>query len=169
MASFATIHDFIRHCENQPLIAGESGVITLLKCAYPRNVEEPRMYETVRIHTEIGRPQSPSTQGSFSLASKEGYLTKQGYHVKNWKTRWFVLLKNELKYFRERSDKEPIKVLDLGDCEGCTVNTELNKENCFKLVFRSRTFYLCSATDRDAKEWMRLIRWKLENLKKTPS
>jgi len=37
------------------------------------------------------------------LASKEGFLTKQGWYVKNWKTRWFVLTKNELSYYADRT------------------------------------------------------------------
>ena len=54
----------------------------------------------------------------LQIASKEGYLTKLGYHRKvycslcfevylkcslqNWRTRWFVLYKNELRYFKTR-------------------------------------------------------------------
>ena len=38
----------------------------------------------------------------LSTASKEGYLTKLGRLHKVWKTRWFVLYKNELKYYKAR-------------------------------------------------------------------
>ena len=37
--------------------------------------------------------------------SKEGFLTKLGYHRKNWKIRWFTLVRNELKYFNTKDDK----------------------------------------------------------------
>ena len=36
--------------------------------------------------------------------SKEGFLTKLGYHRKNWKIRWFSLYRNELKYFNTKED-----------------------------------------------------------------
>lgn len=39
----------------------------------------------------------------LQTASHEGYLTKLGNVKKSWKNRWFVLWKNELKYFRDRA------------------------------------------------------------------
>ena len=39
------------------------------------------------------------------MNSKEGFLTKLGYHRKNWKLRWFTLFRNELKYFNNKEDK----------------------------------------------------------------
>ena len=41
----------------------------------------------------------------LQVNSKEGFLTKLGYHRKNWKIRWFSLYRNELKYFNTREDK----------------------------------------------------------------
>lgn len=38
--------------------------------------------------------------GSISGAKKEGYLTKEGWKVKNWKRRWFVLGKETLSYYK---------------------------------------------------------------------
>ena len=36
--------------------------------------------------------------------AKQGFLTKQGKKRKNWKRRWFVLLKSGvLQYFRDKS------------------------------------------------------------------
>jgi dual adaptor for phosphotyrosine/3-phosphotyrosine/3-phosphoinositide len=167
MGQFASIKDFIEHFENQPLLAGESGVLTLLKQPYPRDVEEPKTYETVRIHAELGRPQSPKINTSFSLGSKEGFLTKQGGTVKSWKLRWFTLLKTELKYFKDKNDREPIRTLDLKECTLCARDKDLGKENCFKLVFHWRTFHMFSATEDDANQWIKLIQWKLENIHKT--
>lgn len=39
----------------------------------------------------------------LQLASKEGFLTKQGWVVKNWKSRWFVLSKYDLSYYSDRN------------------------------------------------------------------
>lgn len=38
--------------------------------------------------------------GSIVGAKKEGYLTKEGWKVKNWKKRWFVLGKETLSYYK---------------------------------------------------------------------
>jgi hypothetical protein len=50
----------------------------------------------------------------------------------NWKTRWFVLRKSELMYYRERNDEEPVRVLDLADCCDCCMETTPEKDNFFK-------------------------------------
>ena len=44
------------------ILLGFSGVVTLLKYPYPRHMEEPSQYETVRLHIELGPPVSPSYQ-----------------------------------------------------------------------------------------------------------
>ncbi len=33
--------------------------------------------------------------------------------LQNWKKRWFVLYKNELKYYNTREDSQPLKVIRL--------------------------------------------------------
>ena len=46
------------------------GVLTRLKYPYPRDVEEPNMYETVRIHAEIGRTFSVQESPNFSVRNE---------------------------------------------------------------------------------------------------
>ena len=38
------------------------GILTLLKYPYPRDVEEPDKYETVRVHAEWGKARDDSLQ-----------------------------------------------------------------------------------------------------------
>jgi len=138
MGRFANIKDFVEHFENKPLIGGESGVLTLLKHPYPRDVQEPVQYETVRVHAEWGnRPSSGTDAGrtDLSINSKEGYLTKLGGTIKNWKARWFVLVKNELKYYKTKGDTAPIRTLDLTKCTGVEEDQTCGKSNCFTFVF----------------------------------
>ncbi|KAG8593152.1 hypothetical protein GDO81_000740 [Engystomops pustulosus] len=101
---FLSVKDFIQHFANQPLIGSESGTLILLKYPYPRSVEEPSIYESVRVHTamQTGRSEDDLVPVAPSLGTKEGYLTKQGGRVKSWKTRWFTLARNELKYYKDQ-------------------------------------------------------------------
>lgn len=165
LAEFSNIDELNEHFLNQPFIGGESGMITWLKYPYPRLVEEPSLYDTVRLHAQYGCKRDCS-RTSFSIASKEGFLTKLGGCVKNWKLRWFVLKRSELAYFKHKNDKAPIRTLDLSECSDCQRDHNLGKPYCFYLVFGWRTFYFICETDAELQEWIRIIRWKLSNYKK---
>ncbi|XP_063314671.1 dual adapter for phosphotyrosine and 3-phosphotyrosine and 3-phosphoinositide isoform X2 [Pelobates fuscus] len=165
---FATIKDFKQHFANQPLIGSESGTLILLKYPYPREVEEPSIYESVRVHTamQTGRSESDLVPLAPSLGTKEGYLTKQGGRVKNWKTRWFILSRNELKYFKDQLSPEPIRTLDLSECSAVQFDYSQEKVNCFCLVFPLRTYYFCAKTGAEADEWIKILRWKMSQIRR---
>eukprot|EP00731_Ephydatia_muelleri_P004117 Em0002g293a len=99
------------------------------------------------------------------LNSKEGYLVKLGFHRKNWKRRWFVLFKNELKYY-ENEDltprSTPLRVINL--CEASKVEKDPTKEFCFRLVTSHRTFLMCAQSAKEMDEWVEKLSWKLQNL-----
>ncbi|XP_038865584.1 dual adapter for phosphotyrosine and 3-phosphotyrosine and 3-phosphoinositide isoform X1 [Salvelinus namaycush] len=101
---FASLQDFVSHFANQPLLGSETGTLIVLKCPYPWRVEEPSIYESVRVHTamQTGRTESDLVANAPSFGTKEGYLVKLGAVVKNWKQRWFTLNRNELKYFKDK-------------------------------------------------------------------
>jgi dual adaptor for phosphotyrosine/3-phosphotyrosine/3-phosphoinositide len=164
MAVFHSLAEFIEHFNSQPVVAGESGVVTLLSYPYPRDVCEPGLYEVVKVHAQIGRPVVSSDSPSLSLGSKEGFLTKRGGMIKSWKLRWFVLKKFELGYYAQRGDVTPIRKLDLRECTLCGQDTSQGHDFCFRLDFPWRTFFLRAATAEDAQEWINLIRWKLQTL-----
>ncbi|XP_041055303.1 dual adapter for phosphotyrosine and 3-phosphotyrosine and 3-phosphoinositide isoform X2 [Carcharodon carcharias] len=162
---FRSLPEFVSHFANQPLIGS---TLLILKTPYPRKVEEPSIYESVRVHTAMqsGRTENDLVSEARSLGTKEGYLTKQGGRVKSWKTRWFILHRNELKYFKDKMSTEPIKTLDLTECTGVQFDYSQEKINCFCLVFPERTYYVCTKTGVEADEWIKLIRWKLSQMKK---
>lgn len=166
--TFRTIDDFVEHFKNKPLIGTESSQLVLLKVAYPRNVEEPNMYESVTVHAEFSTAEESADNINFSLNTKEGYLTKLGLHFKTWKTRWFVLRRNELMYYKEKFSKDPIRVLDLRECTECRedATTYRDKTNIFKLVFKWRTFYMYATTPQDMTEWVKRINWCLNENKR---
>ena len=57
--------------------------------------------------------------------------------MQNWKRRWFVLLRNELKYFNNKDDKEPIKAINLYDATSVTRDDSCGKSHCFRYMFGS--------------------------------
>lgn len=161
---FKTINDFVEHFKNKPLIGTESSQLVLLKTPYPRDVHEPAMYESVTVHAEFSTADDADCSINFSLNTKEGFLTKLGVYFKTWKTRWFVLRRNELMYYKEKSSKNPIRVLDLNECKECAEERNIHQEkgNIFKLVFKWRTFYVYASTPQDMKEWIKQIKWCLD-------
>ena len=52
--------------------------------------------------------------------------------VQNWKRRWFVLYRNELKYFNSKDDKEPIKTINLEDVTSVSRDDSTGKSHCFR-------------------------------------
>lgn len=171
MGRFSTLKDFVEHFQNKPLIGGESGVLTLLKHPYPRDVQEPVSYETIRVHAEWGNRPNSGVDGNqnsnLSINSKEGYLTKLGGRVKNWKARWFVLVKNELKYYRTKGDSIPIKTLDMTKCEGIEEDETTGKSNSFKVMMPGRTFHIYASSSSEMEEWMSILKWKVQHTKTT--
>ncbi|KAG9339836.1 hypothetical protein JZ751_022338 [Albula glossodonta] len=165
---FPSLRTFIEHFANQPLVGSDSGTLIILKCPYPRRVEEPSIYESVRVHTAMqsGRTESDLVADAPSLGTKEGYLVKQGAIIKSWKTRWFTLNRNELKYFKDKMFEEPIRTLDLTSCSAVQFDYSQERVNCFCLVFPERTFYLCAKTGVEADEWIKILRWKLSQIRK---
>ncbi|XP_063278976.1 dual adapter for phosphotyrosine and 3-phosphotyrosine and 3-phosphoinositide-like [Prinia subflava] len=165
---FSCLKELVMHFANQPLIGSETGTLIVLRHPYPRKVEEPSIYESVRVHTamQTGRTESDLVPNAPSLGTKEGYLIKQGKIVKNWKTRWFTLHRNELKYFKDQTATEPIRALDLTECSAVQFDYSQERVNCFCLVFPLRTYYLCAKTGIEADEWIKILRWKLSQNRK---
>ncbi|KPP76676.1 hypothetical protein Z043_103965 [Scleropages formosus] len=167
---FPSLREFVNHFANQPLIGSETGCLIVIKCPYPRLVDEPCIYEPVLVHTAMhtGLTEKDLVANAPSLGTKEGYLVKQGAIVKvrmassykmfhctltytdisrpsfsvdlyncrqalgmNWKTRWFTLNRNEMKYFKDKMSVEPIRTLDLTACTAVQFDYSKNRVNCF--------------------------------------
>ncbi|MGH0174489.1 UNVERIFIED_CONTAM: hypothetical protein FKN15_068124 [Acipenser sinensis] len=69
---FRSIKEFVSHFANEPLLGSETGTLVLLKCPYPREVEEPSIYESVHVHTVM---QSGRTENDLvaNAASKHKF------------------------------------------------------------------------------------------------
>lgn len=169
ITAFDNLESLIRHFANQPLLGGTSGVFVLLTHPYPKAVEEPDNYESIVLQSTY---RSGATEKDLddkakanSLASKEGFLTKQGWYVKNWKTRWFVLNKYELSYYADRGKTKPIRTLNLEDCQHCSADDTTSKSFCFRLEYPDRTWFMYAATKQEQEEWLNIIKWKMEEIK----
>ncbi|KAJ8319431.1 hypothetical protein KUTeg_004522 [Tegillarca granosa] len=150
---FQSIDELIQHFANKPLIGAESGQLTLLNFPYPRAIDEPNMYDTIRVHAEFSTADDFSRGPEFSINSKEGFLTKLGAHFKTWRTRWFVLQKNTIAYYKSKLDSHYIRCLDLNECQECVRDySKKGKFNVFRMVFKWRTFYLYATTEQEKTE-----------------
>lgn len=165
LAQFSSLNEFIRHFDNQPLMSGESGVAVMLRYPYPRDVEEPEIYEMATVHTEMGNNFSPDGIPILGIASKEGFLTKMGFFRKSWSKRWFVVFKNEVRYYKKRGDKQPIRVIDLNDASEVAKEQIHGRCFCFKLVTAKRTFYMEASSDSELQQWLYILNWKLSQLR----
>ncbi|XP_078344483.1 dual adapter for phosphotyrosine and 3-phosphotyrosine and 3-phosphoinositide-like [Oculina patagonica] len=169
VGEFFNVEQLVEHFQNYPIIGGETGQPITLAYPYPSKVDEPSVYDDISRHAVCGSSYKCSTDSheeepkdiDWSVASKEGFLTKQGAIHKNWKRRWFVTNRNTLQYYNERGDKKPIKVLDLRLAEEASKNNTCGKPNAFSLVFPDRTFLLYADTEQEMQEWINLLKWKL--------
>lgn len=89
---------------------------------------------------------------------KEGYLTKQGYELKNWTKRWFVLQGTALSYFAERGDQEPTGIIRLDGGE-----TSVRKIDgglfpwLFKIIVGDFAYPVYAETERERGDWIAVL------------
>ena len=92
---------------------------------------------------------------------KEGYLTKQGAVVKNWKRRWFVLYKTQLAYFdgpsggarRERKGYILLKEVLPGSVHPVD-DASVGRQNTFQIEIKEQTFFLTGDTVDQMDDWL---------------
>uniref|UniRef100_A0A3Q4BS11 SH2 domain-containing protein n=1 Tax=Mola mola TaxID=94237 RepID=A0A3Q4BS11_MOLML len=144
---FPSLQDFVNHFANQPLLGSDAGTLIVLKCPYPWLVEEPSIYESVRVHTAIqtGRTERDLVPIAPSVICYQIFLY-------------------EFKYFKDKMVSEPIRTLDLRACSAVQFDYSQDRVNCFCLVFPERTFYLCAKTGVEADEWIKILRWKIVSI-----
>jgi dual adaptor for phosphotyrosine/3-phosphotyrosine/3-phosphoinositide len=143
LGKFPDVASLENHFSQQPMISGDCGVLVKLAHTYPRGVVEPHDYqEAHEVSSMMEATIELLSSPSLSVNSKEGFLTKLGYHRKNWKIRWFTLVRNELKYFNTKDDKSPLRVINLEEATAVGRDDTMGKPNCFRSSL-SHTLLAC--------------------------
>ncbi|XP_065679203.1 dual adapter for phosphotyrosine and 3-phosphotyrosine and 3-phosphoinositide isoform X1 [Hydra vulgaris] len=167
---YDSYNDLIDHFECKPVLTGETGEPVIFRYPYIKDVPEPSSYEKVLRHAEEGKEEINYTINiqeltDYHIASKEGYLIKRGALHKNWKKRWFVLHKNILRYYANKDDTNPIRMIDIRHAY-IAVETECDNRRCISLVLPFRTFYFHAPTWHDSLSWFDILQWKINYYKK---
>jgi len=115
-------------------------------------------------------------QGGGELVLKQGFLTKQGALVKNWKRRWCTLSDVQLTYKDPHLRQAGPILGSIKAHEIIKVDTmsSIGKKFCFSVEATWRTFYFCADTEAEMKLWISsftdmLEQFRVEELKKTES
>jgi len=109
---------------------------------------------------------------SSQAPEKEGWLNKQGSINKRFQKRWFVLVNNELKYY-----KSPENLVEQGkiNLEGCSVDicpeTKYKKKFCFELSspMQSRVYVMEADNGTTLQDWMNSIRRAMLRIRREKS
>lgn len=84
------------------------------QCRKPRDLREQGVTSLGKSTTSL-----PESEGGGLLSKKlhSGHLHKRGRHLRQWKTRWFVLdtQRNQLRYYDSEHDTHPQGFIDLGE------------------------------------------------------
>ena len=179
-SNFQSFHQLLKVLASQVILSGatgdltknfEQGTLLTLKYPYPKKVAEPDTYdESMVFHSTIRSQVTLQDLNMKSqaepLASKSGFLTKQGGNVKSWKLRWFVIVRNEMSYFADRSSEKPIRTLDLTECSNVGYSNDIDgNSNCFYLQFPDRIWNLSANSQSELKEWITILQWKVNQNK----
>jgi hypothetical protein len=108
----------------------------------------------------------PTSSSSSKGVDHCGYLTKLDSRLRPGKRRWFVLVGQELRYYRskEASLGRPRKVISLNSwCKLAVVNDVI-----FKLMTSLQTFHLSGGSAQESEEWVQALRSALRRPSGTP-
>lgn len=104
------------------------------------------------------------------MASREGWLQKEGGSIKSWKKRWFALEGDALVYYTKKGGDKKGDI-PLKDVTGVKAEDNYkDKKHCFVVQSPSRDYHIVAGAAEEAKEWIDSISAKLSGgAKRTPS
>jgi len=101
------------------------------------------------------------TIGYLTYPDKQGFLTKRGHIVTNWKLRFFVLKDENMYYFKTPNDSIHIGVIPL--VNAILEETDKFGPNGFSLQitdpisFSSKSYFLLAETKQQVTDWLTAI------------
>lgn len=101
---------------------------------------------------------------------RSGYCVKQGNVRKSWKRRFFILDEHTVSYFKNETEKEPLRSIRLRDIQKvheCLVKSGdlLTRDNLFEIITNTRTFYIQTDTPEEMKGWINDISYKIQEFR----
>mmetsp|Transcript_6443 Transcript_6443/g.19522 ORF Transcript_6443/g.19522 Transcript_6443/m.19522 type:complete len:1618 (-) Transcript_6443:166-5019(-) len=99
------------------------------------------------------------TEARARKPEREGWLSKQGGRVKNWKKRWFILRNTTLYYFtsaqaNDQAGSIPLHACSVSRSQGTSSG---RKKYEFQIVTRHRVYFLRSESEEDTNKWIASI------------
>lgn len=113
--------------------------------------------------TMRSRPLTPRLTNSpptlpKNLPIRQGYLTKKGSVVKNWKRRWFILDNQTLVYYKNKGDIDSAGIINLDRCKITYENNiAIGKPYSFEIHTIDRIYYLYADSKEDLDGWLRSL------------
>ncbi|KAI6654144.1 hypothetical protein LOD99_2989 [Oopsacas minuta] len=110
------------------------------------------------------------SKSSVDLAPiKEGFLVKKGHLRHNWKTRWFILYKEDIRYYKNRGAVEQAGIITLAGASLILSPENYKKRDSILQVTCGKTGreFLLQALDKESRDlWGRFIERQIQYLQK---
>lgn len=112
---------------------------------------------------EVDMPLFEESKNFVSIGVlKQGYLTKLGAIVKNWKRRWCVLIDEHLNYYKTPKHNIPCGSVHIDSSTYIERQSVLPSDRfpslfCFKVVTAHRVFLFCADSNADLKDWLQVL------------
>lgn len=92
---------------------------------------------------------------------RQGWLQKQGDHIKTWRRRWFVLKGGRIFWFKSdavTADSVPRGAIDMSKCLSVRgAEDALNKRNAFEIAGNATAMYFVADTEKEKEDWINSI------------
>ena len=101
-----------------------------------------------------------------TLVKRGGWLIKQGFQIKNWKKRWFVIKGDRISYFKEPRNLTPIGDILLSEVKEVVPSQSTCR--AFRVVVEGRTFILVAESKSERDQWVKAITKAKHNCSNLP-
>lgn len=102
-------------------------------------------------HAQLSGQEAAALIGSEAII-KTGWLYKRGGRTKAWKKRWFVLRKDRLAYYKDETEYETRRVVQIDDVSGVSSKAS-SKRSTISFYIRDRQAHLQTESQQSAEEW----------------